>query len=282
MSFLEKIKSNAKNEIIKGDLNASLDIFYKFISEYQIKNSEFENHFILISGTYLANKQRWRDGIISFNDWELLENRLRSNCLQLIADLDSLTEEKIVKKIVTDDNSSVNTGLVSPDFGYSPKWLFFTIEQMIKADDKISNLEVKIENKKVEITKTSSKNKVNSLNLQIDRLKQELETEKMSYKELELRHRKLEKEYDEHQKGKNKYDDLMVKTVDDNNPTYLAILEKISNVSDKYQLIIEQFEQSKINNEKRRNEELNNISSIMLYLDDLNRKIDKILKNTGR
>ncbi|MFN8347856.1 MAG: hypothetical protein U0X91_22825 [Spirosomataceae bacterium] len=97
--------------------------------------------------------------------------------------------------------------MVSVDFGYSNKSLFFTIEQLIKSDDKISNLEVKIENKKIEITKVSSKNKIEELSLEIERLKKELDTEKNSYKYLENRYDELEKKYNENETKKNKFND---------------------------------------------------------------------------
>ncbi|MFN8347855.1 MAG: hypothetical protein U0X91_22820 [Spirosomataceae bacterium] len=98
MTFIETIKSKAKQEIIRGNLNMALDIFSKFIDEYHLTNNDFERHYILISGTYFSNRKWWRDGVLPHDDWNILENRLRSNFLDLIGDLNSLTEEDIVKK----------------------------------------------------------------------------------------------------------------------------------------------------------------------------------------
>ncbi|MEO0042344.1 MAG: hypothetical protein RL329_1792 [Bacteroidota bacterium] len=73
--------------------------------------------------------------------------------------------------------------------------LFFTIEQIIRADDKITDLKIIIENKKIEITNISNKNKIKELNAEIKQVTEDLQNEKRNYQDLKQRYDKLETKY---------------------------------------------------------------------------------------
>ncbi|MFN8347860.1 MAG: hypothetical protein U0X91_22845 [Spirosomataceae bacterium] len=66
-----------------------------------------------------------------------------------------------------------------------------------------------------------------------------------------------------------------------NNSQYSSILEKIDKLSESNHLIIEKFEQYMISNKKQMEgilSQLKNLSMTMSYLDDINRKIEKLLR----
>jgi hypothetical protein len=279
MEIVNEIRRKAKDLIVRGNLIEALNVFNQFNSEYQITNSDFENHYISISGTFFSNRKRYQLGNLDITDYNIIESKITVSFLTLIDDLENLAPENIVKKNAQNDYSN-NNGIIASDY-FDVSQIFYTIGKIINTDDKINDLKITIDSKKIEISKTSNKDKIEELNHQINELKDVLEIEKNNYTYLKNRYDELEQMYqnqNQNEPGKdiNIGDNINIIHTGDN------LLEKLIEIKAYHDVLSDQIVQIRLMVEEKINiandKQLGNFSIIMQYLDDLNRKMSKLGK----
>lgn len=266
---VEVVKKEAKSHIANARLRDALQCIKPFVERYSIKNSHIEKHFLNIFNEFNNIRGKVIDGILSSEEIRLQENRLTDRFLILLEDFENIQVSDLEDKAKIEFSNQI----VPSEF-YITKEVLIVVDKLMQADDKIYDLKVTIENKKIEITKTNNKEKIEKLENEIINLRYEISREKEVYYAL-----------------KTQYDDLKtqigikkIKNIEENdfklaNDIKTAFHEMMNDyknfISSGMRSIKEEMTET-FNKDKT---QISTINSLLFqYLDDMNGRISKIEK----
>lgn len=293
--IIKDLQETAKEYVVKNKFKEALSIVTNFIKEYSLQGSQIEKHLISISSEYFNIRSRGVNGTLSFEETRTIEANLTSRFLILIDDLYELDTEKIEKKKEIEyekDLQDYPTTIAEVNtFNQISQQLNYIINQIITSDDKINDIKVTIEDKKIEITKTQNSEEIKVLNQEIISLKEELESEKENYNNIKSQYDELKFKYE----GKGS-DEFRIGGIEEdteeeckNCGLRLDVDSKclscgyenddLKMIRDQLNYIKKEFQGMREKTDKIVLKEMRQNNNIILqYLDDLNRRLGRIEK----
>ncbi len=262
--IIEDVRREAKSHIANARLRDALQCIKLFVERYLVKNSQIEKHFLNLFNEYSSIRGKAIDGVLSAEEIRLQENRLTDRFLLLLEDFDNIQLTDLEDKA----NIAFSNQIVPSEF-YITKEVLILIEQLMQADDKIYDLKITIENKRIEITKTNNKEKLEN---EIINLQYEISEEKKVYYELKAEYDKLKKKVGIENVQFSENEDY--KLGNDLKETFRDILEDykgvvVSRVEKLKDEMIEAFQRDK-------NKIQSDNSMLFSYLDDINKRIARL------
>ncbi len=184
---ISTIQNHVRSLLSKDRKNEALKYFNKVIVHNNLEESDLAKSLVILSNEYFSIRKKIINNILPQEEIQKLENNFTYRFLSLNEFLNSFDNSSI--RLPDDEILLTNKGIVATnqsDFSISR-----LINAITESDDRIGFYLLKIDEKKIEISKLDNEKEQKALEEEIAKLEKELEYEKIRYNQLQNDYKKI-------------------------------------------------------------------------------------------